>query len=136
MKTLVLAYVVSLVVLVGLDFVWLGRMGDAVYRPIMGDMALPGFRAAPAIVFYLLFVAGVTYFALVPAFAGASVATAAINGLLFGLCAYGTYDLTNHATLRNWSWTLTIIDMSWGAVLTGVSAAASYLVVSTFLARS
>ena len=136
MKTLVLAYVVSLVVLVGLDFVWLGRMGDAVYRPIMGDMALPGFRAAPAIVFYLLFVAGVTYFALVPAFASSSAATAAINGLVFGLCAYGTYDLTNQATLRNWSWTLTIIDMSWGAVLTGVSAAASYLVVSTFFARS
>ena len=136
MKTLILAYVVTLLVMVGLDFVWLGKMGDAVYRPIMGDMALPGFRAAPAILFYLLYIGGAVYFAVAPALASGSVGAAALNGLLFGLCAYGTYDLTNHATLRNWSWTLTSMDMGWGAILTAIAASAGYLAAAALAARA
>jgi len=75
MKTLMLSYFVTLIVMVALDFVWLGRMGDVLYRPVMGDMALPGFRIAPAIAFYLLFVGGVVFFAVAPALAGAEPAT-------------------------------------------------------------
>ena len=66
-KTLMLSYFVTLVVMVALDFVWLGRMGDFLYRPVMRDMALPGFRIVPAVAFYLLFVGGVVYFAVAPA---------------------------------------------------------------------
>lgn len=135
MKTQLLSYFVTLVVLVGLDFIWLGRMGDAVYRPIMGDMALSGFRVAPAVAFYLLFVGGVVYFAVAPALAGGGAGAAALNGAVFGFCAYATYDLTNQATLRNWSTLLSAIDMGWGTVLTAASATVAYWVVSALAAR-
>jgi len=136
MKTHLLAYVITLVILVGVDFVWLGRMGDAVYRPVMGDMALSGFRAVPAIVFYLIYVAGVVYFAVSPALAGAGAGAAALNGAILGLCAYGTYDLTNQATLKNWSTTLSAIDMGWGTVLTAASATIAYFIVSAIVGRA
>ena len=134
MKTYLIAYVVALVALVGIDFVWLGRMGDVVYRPVMGDMALSGFRIVPGIVFYLVYVMGVVYFAVAPALAGGGFLAAARNGAIFGLCAYGTYDLTNQATLKNWSTTLTLIDMGWGTLLTAVSAAIACAAASAITA--
>ena len=136
MKSILVAYLATLFVLVGLDFAWLGRMGDAVYRPIMGDMALPGFRAGPAVAFYLLYVAGVVYFAVAPALAGIGISSAALNGAIFGLCAYGTYDLTNQATLKNWSSSLSMIDMGWGAILTGASAAIAVLITTATVSRT
>ena len=69
MKTIAIAYVVTLAAFGLLDFVWLGRMADVLYRPIMGDMAAAGFRLAPAVLFYLLFCAGLVYFAVRPALA-------------------------------------------------------------------
>jgi uncharacterized membrane protein len=135
MKAHLLAYVITLIVLVGVDFVWLGRMGDAVYRPVMGDMALPGFRLAPGVVFYLIYVAGVVYFAVAPALSGGGVATAALNGAVLGLCAYGTYDLTNQATLKNWSTYLSAIDMAWGTALTAVSASIACVAVAAIVGR-
>jgi len=135
MKTHLLAYLVTLVVLVGLDFTWLGLTGNVVYRPVMGDMALPGFRIAPAILFYLVFVAGVVYFAVVPALAGGGPGTAMLNGAILGICAYATYDLTNQATLKNWSAMLSAIDMGWGTVLTAISATVGYWVVASTIGR-
>jgi uncharacterized membrane protein len=135
MKTHVLSYFVTLGVMVALDFVWLGRMGDVLYRPVMGDMALPGFRIAPGIAFYLLFVAGVVYFAVAPALAGGGVRDAALNGAVFGFCAYATYDLTNQATLKNWSTLLSAIDIGWGTILTAASATTAYFVVRAVAAR-
>ena len=85
MKTHTLSYLATLLVLVGLDFVWLGRMADVLYRPVMGEIALPGFRMAPAIAFYLAFAAGAVYFAVAPALAGggpgAAAATASISAI-------------------------------------------------------
>jgi uncharacterized membrane protein len=135
MKSHLIAYVITLIVLAGVDFVWLSRMGDALYRPTMGDMALSGFRAVPGVVFYLIYVAGVVYFAVAPALAGAGVATAALNGAIFGLCAYGTYDLTNQATLKNWSTLLSIVDMAWGTALTAVSASIACVAVGAIVGR-
>ena len=136
MKMHILSYFVTLVVMVVLDFVWLGRMGDVLYRPVMGDMALPGFRAAPAIAFYLLFVGGAVYFAVAPALAGGGAFQAALNGAVFGFCAYATYDLTNQATLKNWSTMLSAIDIGWGTALTAASATTAYFVVSAVAART
>jgi uncharacterized membrane protein len=121
------AYFTSLVVFVGVDFLWLGRMGDAFYRPAMGGMAMDGFRLGPALVFYLLYAFGIGYFAATPALAAQDWRLAAAHGLLFGLVGYGVYDLTNQATLRSWPLALTLVDMSWGAFLTGLAALAGYL---------
>jgi uncharacterized membrane protein len=119
-------YVATLVVFLGVDFLWLGRMGDAFYRPAMGDMALTDFRLAPAVVFYLLYAFGVVFFAVNPALASGDWKTALLNGFLLGLIGYGVYDLTNQATLKSWPLALTLVDMSWGAFLTGVAALAGF----------
>ncbi len=125
MKMLV-AYLASVIAFVGVDFLWLGRMGDSFYRPAMGAMALDGFRLGPAVVFYLLYALGIVVFAIQPALAAQSWKLAAGHGLLFGLIGYGVYDLTNQATLKSWPLALTLVDMSWGALLTGLAAVAGY----------
>ena len=80
--------------------------------------------------FYLLYVAGLLVFAILPGLRARRGRTAAALGALLGLLAYGTYDLSNYATLRDWPLGLTAIDMTWGAVLSAVSATAGYLAAS------
>jgi len=125
MKMLIV-YVASLVVFVGVDFLWLGRMGDAFYRPAMDGMALDGFRLAPAVVFYLLYALGIVFFAVSPALSAQSWTAALLYGLAFGLVGYGVYDLTNQATLKSWPVALTLVDMAWGSFLTGLASLAGY----------
>jgi uncharacterized membrane protein len=133
MKTLIVAYAATLVAFAVLDFLWLGRMGNVLYRPVMGDMVLDTFRPAPAIIFYLLYVIGLVYFAVRPALAAGDWQTALINGAALGFFAYATYDLTNQATLKNWSTTLSVVDMTWGTILSSVSALIGYSVTALIL---
>jgi uncharacterized membrane protein len=130
MKSLAISYVVFLVVFVGVDFIWLSRAGDTFYRPTMGDMALADFRLAPAVAFYLIYVVGAVFFAVAPALETGDWTNAALRGALFGLCAYATYDLTNQATLKNWSTTLSLVDMGWGAMLTAFASACACKITS------
>ena len=58
-----------------------------------------------------------------PALDATSIFASLWMGALFGLVAYGTYDLTNAATLKGWSLTVTVVDMLWGSLLTGLSSA-------------
>ena len=131
--TYVAAYVAALLVFFLADMVWLGTMVSRLYRPALGDLLLSGANIPPAIVFYLLYPVGLVIFAIVPALKSGNITTALFSGALFGLFTYGTYDLTNQATLRNWSTTLTIADMAWGSVLGGISAVwAAWVVTKLF----
>jgi uncharacterized membrane protein len=85
-----------------------------------------------AIVFYLLFIGGLMFFAVAPALESGEWRRALLYGALFGFMTYATYDLTNLATLRNWSVTVTLVDLVWGAILSGLVALASYR-IGTFL---
>ena len=120
--TYVAAYVAALLVFFLADMVWLGTMVSRLYRPALGDLLLSGVNMPPAILFYLLYPVGLVVFAIIPALKSGNLTTALFLGALFGFFTYGTYDLTNQATLRNWSTTLTIADMAWGSVLGGISA--------------
>lgn len=120
------AFGVSAAVMLVLDAVWLTLMGDRLYRPVLGDWMRKSVNWPPAVVFYVLFLFGVTFLATVPAIQQASWRVAAINGAVFGLVAYATYDLTNHATLTRWSTTITLADMAWGTFLATVAALAGY----------
>ena len=106
-----------------------GEAGDTI---TLGDILLDDFRLAPAAVFYVLYVVAILVFAVAPAAKTGNWTTALFYGAFLGLVAYGTYDLTNHATLNPWRTTLTVVDMTWGAVLTGCSATAGYLAARTF----
>jgi len=126
-------YLAAMVTMVAVDMVWLGLMAPRLYKPTLGDIMLSGFNLPPAILFYLLYPVGLVIFAVNPALKSGSVGTALIYGALFGLFTYATYDLTNQATLRNWTAQLTIVDMTWGAVLAAIASAVSFWVVTKFV---
>jgi uncharacterized membrane protein len=124
------AYGCALVTFLIADMAWLGTMSSRFYKPIMGDMLLERFNLGPAAVFYLLYPLGLVIFAVSPALRSGNLTTAIQLGALFGLFTYGTYDLTNQATLRNWTTSLTLVDMAWGGILGALTAAVSYLVTN------
>jgi uncharacterized membrane protein len=128
MTKYIAAYVATLIVFLALDFVWLSIMGNALYKPTLGDILLPTFSPAPALIFYALYVVGVVIFAIAPAIQSGNWTSALLFGALFGFFAYGTYDLTNMATLRNWTLQITVADMVWGTVVTAVSASAGTII--------
>lgn len=123
--TQALAFVTVLVIFSVIDTLWLSNMGDRVYRPLIGEVLADKFRLVPAIAFYTLYAAGLTIFAVLPGLKTGDWKTALMWGALFGLFAYGTYDLTNYATLKTWGLKITVLDMTWGVVVSGVSAAAA-----------
>jgi uncharacterized membrane protein len=122
MGTVLIAYLTSAVVFLCIDAVWLRIMGDILYRPLLGEILLERFRVAPAILFYLIYIVGVVKFAVLPSLGPDRWITALFNGALLGLVAYGTYDLTNQATLKVWPTAITIADLCWGTVLTAIAA--------------
>ena len=127
------AYLIALVIFVGMDMIWLGIMASRFYRPTLGDIALPSINLAPAIVFYLLYPIGLVLFAVHPALRTASVSAALICGALFGFFTYATYDLTNQATLRNWTLSLTLVDVAWGTILGAVTSCVAVSALGKFL---
>ena len=126
MAACALAYVLALVVFAAVDLAWLTAMGARLYRPMLGDILLDSVRVGPAILFYLIYPVGLTVFAVLPALREGSVVAALTLGALFGLVSYATYDLTNFATVRNWTLQVTVIDMIWGAALSALASALSY----------
>ncbi len=127
MKTVVVAYVATLVAFLGLDAIWLSLAGGRLYRAVLKDILLEGFSPAPAVAFYLIFAAGLVILAVRPGLAVGSLRLAAGNGALLGFLAYATYDLSNQATLRNWTATLTLTDLTWGTVASAAAATVGFL---------
>ncbi len=121
------AYAVTAAVFLAIDFIWLSRIARSFYCGKVGDLLLDKPNMAAAAVFYAIYVVGVVFFAVSPALRAESTAMALLYGALFGFFAYGTYDMTNYATLKGWSLSLALVDISWGACLTGSSAFAGYL---------
>lgn len=126
----VIAYAGTLIAFVAVDLIWLGVVAKAFYRAQLGDLLAENYNFGAAALFYLAYPLGVVVFAVVPAFASGSWLEAAVWGAMLGLFAYGTYDLTNLATLRNWPLRLTAIDLLWGTVLTAFAAACGQLAVN------
>lgn len=119
-------YLATLVVMVPLDFLFLGLVAKGFFTSQVGDM-LGAIRLPPAILFYLLYAAGIVIFAN-----GTQHATwrsALLYGALFGLFCYATFELTALALLKHWTWPVVIVDVAWGAFVTAVAAALGLLIV-------
>jgi uncharacterized membrane protein len=114
------------------DSIWLITMSTRLYKPEIGELMAENFRLGPAIVFYLLYIAGILIFAVQPALASGKWQTALVQGALFGFFCYMTYDMTNYATLRIWSLKVTILDLMWGTFLTGSAATIGFLATRKF----
>ena len=132
MKSLAIAYVVTLLSMLLADAVWLWKMSGLLYRPAIGEMMLDGFRPIPAVAFYLIYVFALVYFAVRPGLTGGAPVTL-VNAALFGFAAYATYDLTNQATLKTWPTMLTVVDMLWGTALSAFGASVGRWVASYFV---
>ncbi len=125
-----IAYLATLIAFVGIDLVWLTWVGGPAYREMLGDLLLPTVRMQPAVAFYLLYPLGLTIYAVHPGLNGASITSTLLAGALFGFFTYATYDLTNFATLRQWTLAVTLMDIGWGCVLGAVSAAVAVALTS------
>lgn len=121
----VVAYITAALVMGGLDYVWLTNASGPIYHRALGAVMAENPNMTAAVVFYLVYIAGILIFAVRPALASGDWKTAALFGALFGFFAYATYDLTNLATLKVWSLKVSIIDIVWGTFLTGVTASAA-----------
>lgn len=120
-----------------IDSFWLRTMYTRLYKPEIGELMMRGgFRLAPAIVFYLLYILGMMIFAVGPALQSGKWQTALISGALFGFFCYMTYDLTNHATLKVWSTKVTVLDILWGTILTGSASLVGFTVTQWILGRT
>jgi len=125
-----IGYLAALGAFVATDLAWLTAMTPRIYRPTLGNVLLSGVNLPPAVAFYVLYPVGILIFAIGPATKSGSVTSAIIYGALFGFFTYSTYDLTNYATLRNWSLQLTLVDIAWGSVLAGGAAAFGFVVAT------
>lgn len=123
----IVSYIAALVVFGLLDGLWLWSMAGRLYRPVLGEILLSELRLAPALAFYFLYPAGLTFFAISPALRTGDWSNALLYGALLGAFAYSTYDLTNYATLRNWNLQITLIDIAYGAAVAALASLAGYL---------
>lgn len=106
----------SVPVFFAIDMVWLGLVASNFYKSQLGNL-MGDINWTAAVIFYLVLLVGLTFFAIYPAVLKNSLITAAVLGGLFGFFTYATYDLTNLATLKNWPLSVTIVDMIWGTIL-------------------
>ncbi|MBI5318302.1 DUF2177 family protein [Bradyrhizobium sp.] len=125
-------YLATLFVLVPLDFLFLGIVARDFFTSQVGNM-LGELKLVPAVLFYLLYVVGVVIF--VSGSASATWQDTLLFGALFGFFCYATFDLTSLALLRNWSWAVAVVDVSWGAVVTAVSSTAGLLIANWLVPR-
>jgi len=121
-------YLLTLPVFFAVDLLWLGVLARTFYRDNLGYILSPDVNWAAALSFYLLYIAGILYFAVAPALAEGSLGRALVNGALFGFFTYVTYELTNMATLPNWPLKVVVVDTLWGMALCTSVAAGSYLI--------
>ncbi|MBH3409052.1 DUF2177 family protein [Pseudomonas glycinae] len=125
MKKALIAYVATLLAFLLLDGLWLGVLMAPTYRELLGSLMLEKPLLVPAAVFYCLYVFGCVVFVVLPSL---TWQRAARMGALLGLVAYGTYDLTNWATLRGWSAQVSLMDWAWGTFATALACMVGFFV--------
>ncbi len=125
-------YAATLVSFAVLDFVWLGLIATSFYKAQIGTHMADQPNWAAALAFYALYIVGLMIFAIRPASLSGGVTQGMLLGALFGLFCYATYDLSNLATLKNWSLSLSLVDIGWGMVASGLAAGVGTYVASRY----
>ncbi len=125
-------FFISFAIFLAIDMVWLNIIAKKLYRRELGYLMADQFNVTAAFVFYALFVVGLIYFSIYPAFVLQSPIRALLLGAFFGLVTYATYDLTNLATVKDWPVLITMIDLAWGTTLGGLTSLFSYILYNRF----
>jgi uncharacterized membrane protein len=123
-------FIIALPVFFVIDMVWLVLVAKKFYQDQIGFLMKPDINWFAAIIFYLLFIAGLIIFVISPAVEKHSWVHALLFGALFGLITYATYDLTNLATLKDWPLLVTVVDLIWGTVLASAISVITYLIAN------
>ena len=121
-------YLLTVPVFFVIDMLWLGVIAKGFYREKLSAFLSPTVNWPAAIIFYLLFIVGIIFFAVLPGKVKDSLFISAIYGALFGFFTYATYDLTNLATLKNWPLSVVVVDILWGMFLCSIVASISFLI--------
>lgn len=129
---IVALYLITATVFLLLDAVMLKAVIKPLFEQHIGGWLLDEIRLRPAILFYMFYIAGVLWFVSIPALRAGLPMNALIGGALLGALAYGTYEFTNYATLRDWSAQMVALDLAWGTLLTGFSAWVGVMAVRAF----
>ncbi|MFK7860748.1 MAG: DUF2177 family protein [Granulosicoccus sp.] len=132
MKSYAIAYSAAVVAFLVLDGIWLGLVAKSFYVDHLGELLRKNFQPAPAIAFYMLYTAGLVFLAVRPGQTDVSLGNVALYGAVVGFLAYGTYDMTNLATLRDWPLIVSLVDLAWGTTLSASVAFVSALVLRLF----
>mgnify|MGYP001378935529 FL=1 len=131
-KLLIISFIFVSIIFLVIDVVWLSITVKSLYRPALGDLLKDTPVMWAAVLFYIIYMIGVALIILKPALANDSILQALWTGVVFGVVAYGTYNLTNMATVKNWSASIVWIDMLWGGFLTGFSSAVGIYLTKVF----
>jgi len=126
-------YLLTVPVFFVIDIIWLGVVAKSFYQKNLKYILSPNVNWTAAIIFYLIYIAGILIFAVLPAVAKDSLRHAAVWGALFGFFTYATYDLTNLALLKDWPIIIVIVDILWGVVLCSAVATLSFFVAKWLL---
>ena len=125
---MMISYLLTTLVFFMVDMIWLGLIAKNIYRKYLGALLSDTVNWAAALIFYLLFIAGIFIFVIYPSIEKQSPGKALVLGAIFGLITYATYDLTNYATLKGFPLNVVIIDLIWGTVLTTVVSISGYYI--------
>jgi uncharacterized membrane protein len=120
-------YGIAFVFFLVIDLIWLSLIAKNLYQRQIGHLMSDSVNWAAAIIFYLLFIVGLVYFAILPAVNDGEWLRALALGAFFGFITYATYDLTNLATLKDWPIQITLIDLAWGTFLGASISTLTYL---------
>ncbi len=123
---------IALVVFLIIDMIWLGFIARNFYQEHLGSLMKTNVNWLAAIIFYLIFIAGLVFFVINPALTNNSFSYALLAGAFFGLITYATYDLTNHATLKGWPLIVTLADLAWGTFIASATASISFWISKLF----
>jgi hypothetical protein len=124
---------IALPVFFAIDMLWLGFIAKDFYAKQIGGLMKPDINWTAAVIFYLIFIAGLVVFVITPAVIKNSWTHAVLMGALFGFVCYATYDLTNLAVAKDWPLLVTIIDLIWGAVLAASVSVITFLIANKVL---
>lgn len=131
MSQFIKLFFTSAVIFLVVDIFWLMFAYKKIYQQYIGSL-IGEFHVIPAIVFYIIYIAALTFFVLIPGIEKSSLSYVVLAGAFLGMVCYSTYDLTNLASIKNWSLTVTVVDIIWGSFVTSLSATLTYLIITNF----
>jgi len=123
-------YFISFPIFLAIDMLWLGLVAKNFYAKYIGYLMAKTPNLWAALIFYLIFIAGLIFFVITPALDKKMWTHALLAGVFFGLITYATYDLTNLATIKDWPLLVTIVDLLWGMFVSAAVSVATFFIAS------